>query len=111
LPCTDFSRKTIIPQLVTTLKDSIKCPGVPPQSLLHASMQVPQYPVPSERHFQNSEENRDAHTHIRLLHGINNHYGFESEVIDHKAWRSGNSDTSPEFADYLESCQAKRTHA
>lgn len=33
---------------------------------------------------------------------IDAHYGFESEIIDHKAWRSGNSDTSAEFAVYLE---------
>ena len=46
-----------------------------------------------------------------LIAYIDDYYGFESEIIDHKAWRSGNSDTSPEFADYLESYQAKRTHA
>lgn len=45
-----------------------------------------------------------------LIAHIDDYYGFESEIIDHKAWRSGNSDTSPEFADYLESYQAKRTH-
>ena len=37
-------------------------------------------------------------------------YGFESEIIDHKAWRSGNSDTSAEFAGHLSSYQEKRTH-
>lgn len=45
-----------------------------------------------------------------LIAYIDGYYGFESEIIDHKAWRSGNSDTSPEFADYLESYQTKRTH-
>lgn len=45
-----------------------------------------------------------------LIAYIDDYYGFESEIIDHKAWRSGNSDTSPEFADYLVSYQAKRTH-
>lgn len=35
----------------------------------------------------------------------------KSEIIDHKAWRSGNSDTSEAFADYLENYQGKnRTH-
>lgn len=34
-----------------------------------------------------------------------------SRIIDHKAWRSGNSDTSPEFAGYLASYQERRTHA
>lgn len=33
-----------------------------------------------------------------------------SKIIDHKAWRSGNSDTSPEFATYLNNLQATRTH-
>lgn len=46
-----------------------------------------------------------------LIAYIDDYYGFESEIIDHKAWRSGNSDTSPEFADYLKSYQTKRTHA
>lgn len=41
---------------------------------------------------------------------IDAHYGFESEIIDHKAWRSGNSDTSPEFAVYLERYRIDRTH-
>lgn len=45
-----------------------------------------------------------------LIAYIDDYYGFESEIIDHKAWRSGNSDTSPEFADYLESYQTKRIH-
>lgn len=45
-----------------------------------------------------------------LIAYIDDYYSFESEIIDHKAWRSGNSDTSPEFADYLESYQTKRTH-
>lgn len=33
-----------------------------------------------------------------------------SKIIDHKAWRSGNSDTSEEFADYLKNYQDHRTH-
>lgn len=37
-------------------------------------------------------------------------YGFECAIIDHKAWRSGNSDTSPEFAGYLVNYQRARTH-
>ncbi len=41
---------------------------------------------------------------------IDQHYGFDSTIIDHKAWRSGNSDTSAEFAPYLASYQEKRTH-
>lgn len=32
------------------------------------------------------------------------------QIIDHKAWRSGNSDTSPEFANYLANYQQTRTH-
>ena len=38
-------------------------------------------------------------------------YGVEpSKIIDHKAWRTGNSDTSEEFADYLKNYQDHRTH-
>ena len=46
-----------------------------------------------------------------LIAYIDAYYGFESEIIDHKAWRSGNSDTSPEFAQYLENYKDHRTHA
>lgn len=45
-----------------------------------------------------------------LIAYIDASFGFESEIIDHKAWRSGNSDTSAEFADYLESYRATRKH-
>ena len=45
-----------------------------------------------------------------LIAYIDAYYGFESEIIDHKAWRTGNSDTSEEFADYLENYQDHRTH-
>jgi N-acetyl-anhydromuramyl-L-alanine amidase AmpD len=38
-------------------------------------------------------------------------YGFESTIIDHKAWAIGNSDTSPEFAPYLRNYQSIRRHA
>lgn len=45
-----------------------------------------------------------------LIAYIDAHYGFESEIIDHKAWRSGNSDTSPEFARYLANYQDHRSY-
>lgn len=45
-----------------------------------------------------------------LIAYIDAYYGFESQIIDHKAWRSGNSDTSPEFAAYLANYQTARTH-
>lgn len=45
-----------------------------------------------------------------LIAYIDAYYGTESTIIDHKAWRSGNSDTSKEFADYLENYQRHRTH-
>ncbi len=45
-----------------------------------------------------------------LIAYIDAYYGFESEIIDHKDWRTGNSDTSDEFAGYLASYQEKRTH-
>ena len=46
-----------------------------------------------------------------LIAYIDAYYGNESQIIDHKAWRSGNSDTSPEFATYLENYQNRRKHA
>ncbi|MCU7584075.1 N-acetylmuramoyl-L-alanine amidase [Adlercreutzia muris] len=45
-----------------------------------------------------------------LIAYIDAYYGFESDIIDHKAWRSGNSDTSEEFAGYLRSYQSQRVH-
>ena len=46
----------------------------------------------------------------KLIAYIDSYYGFKSEIIDHKAWRTGNSDTSPEFAEYLKNYQTIRTH-
>lgn len=46
-----------------------------------------------------------------LIAYLDAYYGFECDIIDHKAWRTGNSDTSPEFASYLESYQTNRVHA
>ncbi|MDR1712886.1 MAG: RICIN domain-containing protein [Coriobacteriales bacterium] len=45
-----------------------------------------------------------------LIFYIDCYYGFESQIIDHKAWRSGNSDTSAEFAGYLRNYQLYRHH-
>lgn len=45
-----------------------------------------------------------------LIAYIDSYYGLESEIIDHKAWRSGNSDTSEEFSAYLENYQERRRH-
>lgn len=45
-----------------------------------------------------------------LIAYIDAHYGFESTIIDHKAWRSGNSDTSSEFASYLANYQDHRSY-
>ena len=45
-----------------------------------------------------------------LIAYIDAYYGKESQIIDHKAWRTGNSDTSEEFADYLANYQDHRTH-
>ena len=45
-----------------------------------------------------------------LIAYIDAYYGFESTIIDHKAWRSTNSDTSAEFAGCLANYQAARTH-
>ena len=45
-----------------------------------------------------------------LIAYIDAYYGFESQIIDHKEWREGNSDTSPEFAEYLANYKDHRTH-
>lgn len=45
-----------------------------------------------------------------LIAYIDAYYGFESEIIDHKAWRTGNSDTSPEFAEYFANYKEHRTY-
>ncbi|MDR2672424.1 MAG: N-acetylmuramoyl-L-alanine amidase [Coriobacteriales bacterium] len=45
-----------------------------------------------------------------LIAYIDAYYGFPSQITDHKSWRSGNSDTSPEFAGYLANYQATRNH-
>ena len=46
-----------------------------------------------------------------LIAYIDAYYGGNAgTIIDHKAWRSGNSDTSPEFAGYLANYQDHRTH-
>ena len=37
-------------------------------------------------------------------------YGFESGIIDRKAWRTGNPDTSEEFAECLANYQDHCTH-
>lgn len=46
----------------------------------------------------------------KLIAYIDAYYGFESTIIDHKAWRTGNSDTSAEFAAYLANYQSRRAH-
>ena len=45
-----------------------------------------------------------------LIAYIDAYYGMESEIIDHKAWRSGNSDTTEEFAEYLKNYQDHRSY-
>lgn len=46
-----------------------------------------------------------------LIAYIDAYYGGNAgTIIDHKAWRSGNSDTSAEFASYLANYQDHRSH-
>lgn len=45
-----------------------------------------------------------------LIAYLDAYFEAPSTIIDHKAWRSGNSDTSPEFAGYLANYQKTRTH-
>lgn len=46
-----------------------------------------------------------------LIAYIDAYYGNKSTVIDHKMWRTGNSDTSSEFAAYLANYRDHRTHS
>ena len=45
-----------------------------------------------------------------LIAYIDSYYGFESEIINHSDWRTGNSDCSAAFQRYLENYRAGRTH-
>ena len=45
-----------------------------------------------------------------LIAYLDAYYDKECEVIDHKMWRTGNSDTSEEFAEYLENYQDHRSY-
>ncbi len=45
-----------------------------------------------------------------LIAYIDAYYGFESEIIDHKEWRTTNSDTSEEFSEYLQNYKSSRHH-
>ena len=45
-----------------------------------------------------------------LIAYIDSYYGFQSEIIDHKDWRTGNSDCSEAFQRYLENYRVSRTH-
>lgn len=46
----------------------------------------------------------------KLIAYINSYFGTTSKIIDHKMWRTGNSDTSSEFARYLANYQSHNTH-
>ncbi len=46
----------------------------------------------------------------KLVAYIDAFFGTKSTIIDHKMWRSGNSDTSPEFAGYLANYRDHGTH-
>lgn len=45
-----------------------------------------------------------------LIAYIDAYYGSKSTIIDHKMWRTGNSDTSSEFASYLANYRDHRKH-
>ncbi|MCI8469676.1 MAG: N-acetylmuramoyl-L-alanine amidase [Eggerthellaceae bacterium] len=47
----------------------------------------------------------------RLIAFLDAYYGRECAIIDHKMWRSSNSDTSSEFNHYLRSYQTNRRHS
>lgn len=65
-------------------------------------------------HVGGEEEYSDAQLAAldSLIAYIDAYYGGNAgEIIDHKAWRSGNSDTSAEFAEYLENYKKTRNHS
>lgn len=45
-----------------------------------------------------------------LIAYIDSYYGFQSTIIDHNDWRTGNSDCSEAFQKYLENYRTSRTH-
>lgn len=45
-----------------------------------------------------------------LIAYIDSYYGFQSVIIDHNDWRTGNSDCSEAFQKYLENYRTSRTH-
>ena len=45
-----------------------------------------------------------------LIAYIDAYYGFQSAIIEHSDWRTGNSDCSEEFQPYLQNLQKTRTH-
>ena len=45
-----------------------------------------------------------------LIAYIQVHFGHDSKIIDHKAWRSGNSDTDSQFKSYLDNLAHGTTH-
>jgi len=44
----------------------------------------------------------------KVIAYIDSYYGFESEIIDHKAWRPSNSDTDLKFSTYLNNYKTLR---
>ncbi len=45
-----------------------------------------------------------------LIAYIDAYYGFQSDIIEHSDWRTGNSDCSEEFQPFLQNLQTTRTH-
>lgn len=45
-----------------------------------------------------------------LIAYIDAYYGSQSQILEHREWRSNATDCSPEFAQYLENYRATRTH-
>ena len=46
----------------------------------------------------------------KVIAAIDSYYGFKSTIIDHKAWRTSNSDTSAKFAKYLKNYKQYRSY-
>lgn len=86
--------------------------GTTPIGSDHADYGMNSYSVGIEMVHAGGEEYPEAQLEAvdGLIAYIDAYYGKKSVIIDHKMWRTGNSDTSQEFAGYLENYRDHRTH-
>lgn len=70
------------------------------------------YSVGIEMCHVNGEEYPEAQLNAldKVIEYIDSYFGFQSTIIDHKAWRPSNSDTDSKFATYLNNYKTLRHH-